>query len=108
VKVLAYEGLAGREHAIDRVSKLEAVTVARGAAPTEAEFAARRARFLTDQFGLCDHSPVPANIDFRPCAPPKKTDATTSPGDASAAAAAYRAQPGERRRKSALRFVELA
>lgn len=108
MKVIAYNGVAGREHAIDRVSKLEAVTVARGAAPTEAEFAARRARFLTAQFGLGDHSSALAIVDFRASALPRKSAATTSPAEARAAAAAYRNQPGERRSKAALRFVELA
>jgi len=98
----------GRGHAIDRVAKLKAVTVVRGAAPSEAEFAARRARFLIAQFGLSNHGSASANIDFPPSAPLVKADAATPPGDPLAAASAYRHIPFDRRSTSALRFVELA
>ncbi len=108
MKTSDYRGPVGRDHAIDRLSKLEAVTVVRVAAPTEAEFAARRARLLTAQFRLGDHSSVSANIDFQPSALPVRADLATASGGALAAAAAYRDQSGERRRKSALRFVEWA
>jgi len=96
----------GRQHAINRVAKLNAVTVVRGAAPAEAEFAGRRARCLIAQFGLNGQGSSPANIDFRPSAAPAKSNGAISPSEALAAAAAYR--PFDRRKKSALRFVELA
>jgi hypothetical protein len=41
------------------VAKLQAVTVVRGVAPAEAEFADRRARFLIAQFGLGDRAGNP-------------------------------------------------
>ncbi len=108
MKTSDYRGLIGREHAIARVSKLEAVTVVRGAAPTEAEFAARRARLLTAQLRLGDRSSASASHDSQPSALPAKAEVATSPEDALAAAAAYRDQTGERRREFALRFVEWA
>jgi hypothetical protein len=98
----------------DRISKLEEITVAHGAAPSEAEFAARRARFLKEQLALGDHRLVPATINFRrtvssPSAG-SSVPTTVPPASANAPAvmAAYSARRGERRRKSALRFVEIA
>jgi hypothetical protein len=98
----------GRQHAIDRVAKLGAVTVVRGAAPSEAEFAARRACSLIAQFGLGDHGCSPAKIAFRPSPPLAKPDAVTSPSSVLAAASAYRRTTFDRRSTSALRFVETA
>jgi hypothetical protein len=104
-----YKGaLIGREHAIDRVAKLGAVTVVRGAAPAEAEFAGRRARVLIAQFGLGDHGPASAGVGSCPSASFAPAAVARSSEDAFAAAVAYRHTPFDRRNKSALRFVELA
>lgn len=102
-----YDGAGiGLDHAIARVAKLQAITELRGAAPSEAEFASRRAQALSARFGLADHG-------FRPayCEPGSSTalvsvGASPSPQDVLAAAAAYRNLSRYRRRKSALRFLE--
>jgi hypothetical protein len=84
-----------RGHAIDRVDKLRAVTVMRGAAPAEASFAERQADVLITQFGLGE--PTSAGTDPEPQAVSPVT-----------VAAAYRQPEGDRRSKSALRFVDFA
>jgi hypothetical protein len=84
-----------REHAVDRVDKLRAVTVVRGAAPAEANFAGRQAELLIAQFGLGDQET--ASTDLAPL----------SPGQI-AVAAAYRQPESDRRSQSALRFVDFA
>jgi hypothetical protein len=107
VKTPARQGMVGRERAIYRIWKLEAVTVGRGAAPAEAEFAARRARLLATQFSLDDDGSAAVRIDLGAPAPRVKAGLVDAPRNENAAAAAYRTQPHDRRR-SAFRCVELA
>ncbi len=87
---------SAREHAIDRVDKLRAVTVTRGAAPAEADFAERQADVLITQFGLGEPTSA-GSTDLEPQAVSPVT-----------VAAAYRQPEGDRRSKSALRFVDFA
>jgi hypothetical protein len=111
---LAQSSLTGRARTADRISKLEAITVANGASPSEAEFAARHARFLRTQLTLGDRRSGTTTITFRsgvnpgPTGSPAPGTAPARSVNAPAVVAAYGARRGERRRKAALRFVELA
>jgi hypothetical protein len=104
-----YDGaLIGVEHAIDRVAKLEAITELRGAAPSEAEFASRRAQALSARFGLAEHGFGPAYDESGSSTALVPAEGSPSPQDVLAAAAAYRNLSRYRRSKSALRFMENA
>jgi hypothetical protein len=60
-----------REQAVERVGKLRAVTVPRGATPAEAAAAAERAARLIVRFGL---QPSPARARARAYAAAARTD----------------------------------
>jgi hypothetical protein len=83
-----------REQAIERVRKLQAVTVQRGATEHEAAVAAERAARLAARFGL---APAPAPSPARPHAPVRTATQTY--------AAAART---DRRAAGSLRFVRVA
>lgn len=102
-----YDGAPiGLEHAIDRVAKLQAITELRGAAPSEAEFASRRAQALSARFGLAERGFGHAQNEPAPSTALVPVEAPPSPQDVLAAAAAYRNLSRYRRSKSALRFLE--
>jgi hypothetical protein len=104
-----YDGAPiGRERAIDRVAKLEAITESRGAAPSEAEFASRRAQALNARFGLADHGVGPGRKGSGSSMALVSAERPPSPQDVIAAAAAYRNLSRYKRSKSALRFLENA
>jgi hypothetical protein len=91
-----------REQAIERVRKLQAVTVQRGATEHEAAVAAERAASLAARFGLAPALapapvPVPAPAPAQPHAPVRTVTQTY--------AAAART---DRRAAGSLRFVRVA
>jgi hypothetical protein len=89
-----------REQAIERVRKLQAVTVQRGATEHEAAVAAERAASLAARFGPAPApalAPVPAPVPAQPHAPLRTVTQTY--------AAAART---DRRAAGSLRFVHVA